>query len=84
MSDPWSRLGDLPQLQLLFLLLTVVTFTIGNNLISVFHCRRIGKEWRFFGNVFSELLNYNWKEWVAVAVVLAMTICFFAAALAAG
>ena len=76
-GEPWTMLGDIPRLQLLLFFLAVLTFTIGNNLISMFHCRRVGRKWRFFGNPANELVNYNLKEWIGFAVILATTVFFF-------
>ena len=84
MKSVWIRLASLPEAQIIFIGLMMCTFVIGGNVVSLVHCRRVGKKWSFIGNPLSDFLNFNAKEWVAFAAVVGLSITFLAAALVAG
>lgn len=80
----WRHLSDAPPLQLVFIALSMLTWIIGGNCVSIAHSRRMGRPWSMFENPFRMFIEFNASEWAHLAIVFVISWSFCALAILAG
>jgi hypothetical protein len=82
LSQFMAIFANMPLGQMIFLALFAGTWLIGGNILVARHYKRVGKSpWSGFKPFAFPFTNFNAKEWLALALLAAVSLTFGAIAL---